>query len=146
LGRWGRPLVEGPSDELAFRSHWLVFPLDAHLSDYSPDRPPATIEIRTADQPMLVEIAAGTVRVRPGTASSPDAVLTGKPSLVLGLLTGALDLDVARARGLVFDGDVETLRRVQPLAARTGGNRAPRKRAARSPRSAKGSKSRAGHR
>ncbi len=46
----------------------------------------------------------------------PDATLRGSPRLILGLLMGAFDLAAARARGLEFDGDVEALRRVQPLA------------------------------
>ena len=119
LGQWGRPLMVGPSGDAEFRSHWLIFPLQLHLSDHEPDLPPAVVEIRTGEQPMLLEIG-GSVRVRPGTVPNRDATVTGTPSLILGLFTGALELAAARARGLVFDGDEDLVRRVQPLAVTAG--------------------------
>src|SRR5262249_17484944 len=79
-------------------------------------KPPVTIEVRTADQPVLVETADGRVRVRPGTATAPDAVVSGQPPLVASLLIGRIDLETARARGLEFEGDPDALRRVQPAA------------------------------
>lgn len=116
LGRWGSPLLAGPSGDAQFRSHWLAFPLELYLSDHQPEQPPATIEIRAGEQPMLIEIGGGAIHVRPGSAPDPEGTLTATPSLILGLLTGVLDLATARARGLVFEGDQETLRRVQPNA------------------------------
>jgi len=120
LGRWGAPLLAGPTGDAAFRSHWLKFPLELHLTDQQPDAAPATIEIHAGAQPMLVRVADGTIRVHPGTSPDPEVTLTGTPSLVLGLLVGALDVDTARARGLKIEGDVATLRRVQPLIPPTG--------------------------
>jgi len=119
LGKWGAPLLAGPTGDAAFRSHWLKFPLELHLSDHQPDADPATIEIHTGEQPMLVDIARGTVHVHPGTSPDAAATLTGTPSLVLGLLVGALDIETARARGLQIEGDIATLRRVQPLIPAT---------------------------
>jgi DNA-binding HxlR family transcriptional regulator len=117
LGRWGRPLLrETAESETAFRSHWLAIPLEMVLHDHAPDGPPVTIEVRAGDQPMLIQTVGGGVRVRPGTATHPDAVLSGTPRLVLGLLTGALDLAAARASGLGYDGDPELLRRLRPAA------------------------------
>jgi len=78
----------------------------------------------------MVEIAGGSVRVHPGSAPKPNVTLTGTPSLVLGLLVGALDVETARARGLQIDGDLATLRRVQPLIPPTGNARAAGKAAA----------------
>lgn len=115
LGNWGAPLLAGPTGDATFRSHWLRFPLELHLSDHQPDAPPATIEIHTGEQPMLVDVENGKIQVRPGSSPDPSVTLTGTPSLVLGLLVGALDIDTARARGLAVEGDIATLRRVQPL-------------------------------
>ena len=115
LGRWGAPLLAGPTGDAAFRSHWLKFPLELHLADHQPEAAPATIEIHTGEQPMLVDVAQGTIRVHPGTSPGPKVTLTGTPSLVLGLLVGALDIETARTRGLTVEGDIATLRRVQPL-------------------------------
>jgi DNA-binding HxlR family transcriptional regulator len=114
LGRWGGPLVARPIDNEEFRSHWLALPLELHLMDHSPEEPPITIEVHTAELPMLVETRDGGVHVRPGTSNHPDAVITGTPSQVLGVFTKQLDLATAKKRGLKFVGDVGALRRVQP--------------------------------
>jgi DNA-binding HxlR family transcriptional regulator len=114
LGRWGHPLMEQTSRDADFRSHWLALPLELQLKDHAPDRPPVTIEVHTGDRPVVIEAVGGTVRVRPGTVSGPDAKLTGTPPLVLGVLTGELDLARARADGLEFEGDARALRRVRP--------------------------------
>jgi DNA-binding HxlR family transcriptional regulator len=116
LARWGIPLMVDDDAQDAFREHWLTFPVDLYLSDRTPDRPPITIELRTGGQPMHLETIDGAVRVRHGEAERPAAVLTGTPRLVLGVLTGMLELGEARARGLRCDGDERALRRVQPQA------------------------------
>jgi hypothetical protein len=88
-----------------------------HLADQAPDGPPLAIELHTGDEPMTIETVAGTVRTRPGRAEEPDLTLTGAPLLVLGVLTGRLDLAAARARGLKCEGDPAALRRLRaPLA------------------------------
>ena len=114
LGRWGSPLVTRPIADEDFRSHWLALPIEIHLVDHMPEMPAVTIEIRTGEQPMVVETVNGAVRARPGTTEHPDAVISGMPSQVLGLLTNRLDLETARERGLKFEGDLGALRRVQP--------------------------------
>jgi len=111
LGEWGGELMPGAPD-CEFRSHWLALPLERCLKDHSPDAPPVTIEIRTGEQPLLIQTDNGRVHVRPGTATTPDATLSGPPPLILGLLGGELDLAAARAQGLEFDGDPDALRRV----------------------------------
>ena len=117
LGRWGGPLVSRPIGDDEFRSHWLVLPIEAHLSDNTPERPPITIELRTGDEAMLVETIDGRVRARPGKADHPNAVLTGTGSQVIGLLTGRLDLAEAMRRGLQVEGDREVIDRVRPRPA-----------------------------
>ena len=120
LGQWGRPLLDGQVGDTEFRSHWLVLPLQLLLSDHTPDGPPVSIEVRTGEQSVLIETIDGEVRARPGAVSDPDATVTGAPPLVVGLLSGELDLATARARGLEFEGDPEVLRRVQPSAVTVG--------------------------
>jgi len=117
LGRWGGPLVSRPIGDDEFRSHWLVLPIEAHLTDNTPERPPITIELRTGDEAMLVETIDGRVRARPGKADHPNAVLTGTGSEVIGLLTGRLDLAEAMRRGLQVEGDREVIDRVRPRPA-----------------------------
>jgi len=112
LGRWGAPLMGVPQVTNVFRSHWLVFPFDAYLSDRTPDEPPIKIEVRTGDEPMLIETVGGSVRTRRGSTGNPDAVLEGRPGLILGLLSGRLGMAEAKKRGLEFRGSQKALRRV----------------------------------
>ena len=116
LGRWGAPLMGVPQASNVFRSHWLVFPFDAYLEDRTPEEGPIAIEVRTGDEPMVIETVDGEVRTRRGAVEKPDAVLDGRPGLILGLLAGRFDLAEARKRGLEFKGNQKALARV--VAAR----------------------------
>ncbi len=113
LGRWGVPLMAEPAAGDAFRGHWLAMPVELFLTDRDPERPPVTIEVRTGEEPIVIETADGGARIRPGAVEHPDAVLAGSPQLVLGVLGGALGLDAAESRGLRYEGDPETLWRVR---------------------------------
>ena len=112
LGRWGAPLMGPPQPGTEFRSHWLVFPLDAYLEDKTPEQPSVAIELRTGDEPMVIETVEGKVRTRRGTVETPDAVLSGRPGLILGLMSGRLDIKEARRRGLEIKGNQKALSRV----------------------------------
>src|SRR6266511_1217331 len=90
LGTWGGDLMAQPQGADEFRSHWLALPI-SRLTDSTPDGPPVTIEIRTGDQPLIVETVDGNVRARPGIAEHPDAVLVGAPDVVMAVLRGHLD-------------------------------------------------------
>jgi DNA-binding HxlR family transcriptional regulator len=125
LGAWGSPLLMERSND-AFCTHWLALPLKIFLADHAPERPPVSIEIRTGDEPMTLETVNGAVRARPGASPQPDAVLTGIPHVVLGLLSGRLDLAEARAAGLRYGGDIAALRRVLPRAPRATSSRTHR--------------------
>jgi DNA-binding HxlR family transcriptional regulator len=118
LGRWGIPLmVDGPAPGDAFRPRWMRLPTDLFLRDRAPGRAPATIEVRTGEEPVLLETDHGEVRVRPAGAAEPDAVLTGTPHLILGLISGGLDLDEAEERGLRCEGSREAVIRILPERA-----------------------------
>jgi DNA-binding HxlR family transcriptional regulator len=116
LGIWGAPMLVNASDDDAFQTHWLKYPLEIRLADHAPDRPPATIQVLTGDEPLVIDVADGTVRTRMGTEDQPDTTLAGPHRPVLGLLVGRVSFAEARAAGVVFDGDPAVLRRVQPLA------------------------------
>jgi hypothetical protein len=114
LGQWGAPLMAERSEDDEFRSHWLKYPLERLFADAQPDEPPVMVELRTGDEPMVVETSNGRVRAHPGTADHADAVVSGDPEVVMGLLTGALDVRTAKRRGLRVEGDAKALARVQP--------------------------------
>jgi hypothetical protein len=98
LGRWGAPLMVESGENDAFRSHWLALPATLFLTDRAPDRPPIAIELRTGEEPVVIETIDGAVRTRSGSAEHPDLVVSGTPQVVLGLLSGMLSLSEARAR------------------------------------------------
>jgi DNA-binding HxlR family transcriptional regulator len=115
LGLWGIPyMAAGPAPEDVFRGRWLTWPAELFLTDLEPDGPPLSIELRTEEEPVVIESAEGTVRVRPGTAERPDAVISGAPQEILGLLSGHLDVPAARKRGLRIEGEVGVLERLRP--------------------------------
>ncbi|MBO0683058.1 MAG: transcriptional regulator [Candidatus Dormibacteraeota bacterium] len=113
LGRWGAPLLaEAPADD-EFRTHWLAIPLGEYLTDRSPELPPVTLELRTGDEPVVLETVEGRVRVRPGRLEHPDTVLSGPYRLIFRLLMGRMALEEALAAGVRCEGDPEVVRRVQ---------------------------------
>ena len=116
LGRWGAPLMAEPADKDAYRAHWLA---SLPLSDQAPDEPPVSIELRTGEEAVTIETIDGAVRTRPGPAETPDAILTGPPQLIAGVLTGSLTLAEAQAAGLEYDGDFAAVCRVRPEAVVT---------------------------
>ena len=68
------------------------------------------------DHPFVIETSGGAVRTRIGSAEKPDAILTGSPLVVAGLIGGNMTLAAARRAGLHYEGDPNALRRLQPLA------------------------------
>jgi DNA-binding HxlR family transcriptional regulator len=117
LGQWGAPLLAEAPEHAVFQTHWWVLPLQRYLRDHAPDRPPVTIELRTGDQPIHIETVDGAVRVRPGSACDPDAILSGPPPLIADVLIYGVALAAARQRGLDFEGDPKAVRRVARPAA-----------------------------
>lgn len=122
LGRWGVRYMTAPTGDESFRSHWLDFPVSEFLRDSEPTGPPLSIEVRTGDQPAVIEVNGGSVRTRLGSASSPDLVLRGEPPLILGVLTGKLAVAEGRRLGLQTTGRTSVLRRLQPPAVANGGD------------------------
>ncbi len=116
LAIWGLPyMTEGPGPKDSFRSHWLAWPVELFLRDQDPAAPPIAIQVRCGQEPMVLEApGGGGVEVRAGVVESPDAVITGTPHAVLGLLTGQIDLTEARRAGLRYEGDEAALLRLVP--------------------------------
>ena len=120
LFRWGLPLMTEQRPDDAVRSHWLAGALEETLTDRSPEQPPIEIELRTGDQPIVIQTSDGAIRATVGAASDPAATLTGEPRPIMGLLLGLLELEAAQAASVRFDGDPKALDRIRggpPLAA-----------------------------
>jgi DNA-binding HxlR family transcriptional regulator len=115
LGLWGVPyMVEDPEPGDVFRGRWLVLPAELFLTDSEPDGPPLAIELRAEGEVVVIEADAGAVTVRAGSAEQADAVISGPPREILGLLSGHLDVEEARRRGLEVEGAVGVLDRLTP--------------------------------
>jgi DNA-binding HxlR family transcriptional regulator len=110
---WGAPLmtVQDPKD--AVRSHWIAFALESMLSDHEPEGPALTIELRTGDQPIVLETHDGAVKARLGSSERPDAVLAGPPRPILGFLVGGMDLADVQAAGVRHEGDAGAFDRIR---------------------------------
>jgi DNA-binding HxlR family transcriptional regulator len=113
IGRWGAPLLAQPTPNEVFQSHWLALPLREFLADHAPTRRPQTLEVRTGDEPLTVEVGKGAVKIRPGRHDAPDAIIGGPVRLVLPVLAGRVRLATER---VLFEGDRAVLRRLQPKA------------------------------
>ena len=114
LGRWGAPLLADAPESDAFRGHWLAWPVEVYLQDREPNGPPLAIQVDAGGEAVVIEAKDGTLRTRIGRAEHPDAVLRGSPRLIAGAIMGTLPLDEARAAGLQFEGNPQTLHRLQP--------------------------------
>jgi hypothetical protein len=77
------------------------------------------VRLRTAGDPVVIEVSGGSVTTRPGTAAAPNLVLRGEPHLILALFSGQLTADEVTDRGLEISGGASVLQRVlpQPVAA-----------------------------
>ncbi|MHB8513658.1 MAG: winged helix-turn-helix transcriptional regulator [Actinomycetota bacterium] len=116
LGTWGSELMTNAGVNDEFRTHWITLPIKRLLKDHDPKGRPITIEVRTGDHPLVINASGGTITTREGTAQKPDAVISGKPETVVGVLAGRIELSQARKKGLRFNGSVAALRRLQPKA------------------------------
>lgn len=112
LTRWGLPLMTARAPDDAVRSHWLAWALELMLVDRQPDGRPVTIELQTGDRPIVLETGDGAIHARLGPAADADAILTGEPRPILGLLLGFSDLAAARASGVECQGDPIVLDRI----------------------------------
>jgi DNA-binding HxlR family transcriptional regulator len=119
LFRWGMPLMaeQGPRD--AVRSHWLAGALETMLTDRQPDAPAVTLELRTGDQPIVLQAHDGTIRTQLGSVEKPDATLAGPPMPIMGLLLGLLELTDAKTRGVSIQGEPAILDRIGAHTAPT---------------------------
>ena len=117
IGLWGLRYMVDPVDGDEFRSQWFDIPVSFFLRDGDPEGPPASIELRTVSDPVVVEVSGGSVRTRPGTAAAPDLVMAGEPRLILGVFWGKLTVAEAAALGLEITGDESVLQRVIPAPA-----------------------------
>jgi DNA-binding HxlR family transcriptional regulator len=117
LLRWGTPLMQaGPAPGDVFRGQWMTWPAEMSLTDRDPDAPPVTIQVLADGEPAFLDTSGGSVHFMLGRADHPDTVLRGSAHIVLGLLTGYIDLDRAVAMGVECEGNRNALERVLPDA------------------------------
>jgi DNA-binding HxlR family transcriptional regulator len=112
LGRWGVDLMVTADGSDAFRSGWFTFATENFLTDTDPAAPEVTIGLNATDAaPVHVVVGHGEVELRQGPAPDPGLTLAGEPRLIMGVLSGKLPVDKARAAGLSVAGDPSVLAR-----------------------------------
>jgi len=125
LGAWGlrQMTTERPDD--AFQPQWLAYAAAWFTADADPAAGPAVIQLVAPASPAtrgslaeaIVDLDGhGGISARVGRAAHPDLVLEGPPRLVLGLITGMLNVDQAVAAGIQITGKRDLLDRLQPTA------------------------------
>jgi len=119
LVRWGMPLMTEDNTGDAVRSHWLAWAIELLLIDRRPDAAPVTLELRTGEQPIVLETRDGKLVTRLGPAgeAGADVTIAGEPRPVMGLLLGMLTVPEAAAIGVSYTGDPAILERIGPDAA-----------------------------
>jgi DNA-binding HxlR family transcriptional regulator len=114
---WGLPLMVEDKEGDAVRSHWLAGAIELMLSDTRPDDDPVTLELRVGDEPIAVVAKEGAVSASLGAVADPDAVLTGPPRPILGLLLGLAERADVEAQGVAIEGDAAALARFAAVDA-----------------------------
>ena len=108
----GGGFVPEVSGDAEFRTRWMLIPIEAMLTDHSPEQPPSTILIRTGEEPVTIQISEGSVRATVGIAADePDLVITGPPKPILGIIAGKLQISAAPMVGVAVTGDRSVLQR-----------------------------------
>jgi DNA-binding HxlR family transcriptional regulator len=122
LARWGAPLMSERGEDETFRGYWVAVLAELYPTDQSPGGEPVTIELLADDEPTTIEISDGAVHARAGPAEHADLRLNGPEQLILGVVTGRLAIDDARARGLRYEGNPDVLLRLRPDAPSKAGS------------------------
>jgi DNA-binding HxlR family transcriptional regulator len=110
LGRWGAPLLATGRGDDAFQPRWLTLALPALLRGATAS-PPVELGIETDGFGMILRIDEDgpTAFVRPD--DMPDTVLSAAADVVIGLATGAINVEQVIATG-ELRGDSTVLRTV----------------------------------
>jgi len=113
LGDWGRHLMvaEHPGD--AFRVHWLAYAAASFTADSEPEAAPVVVQLISGDQSAVIEVGGGEVRSWVGRAPAAELTLEGTPRLILGLITGMIDMAQAIGAGLSISGNSDVLARLR---------------------------------
>jgi DNA-binding HxlR family transcriptional regulator len=124
LARWGYAEMGslGKGDE--FRVHWLMMAGKRAFDPGTGGGDRITCEMRTSESDVAhFRIDGGEFEILHGPADDPDLSLSGEPSALIDLVSGAVPLEDAIADGIELEGDPSTLRRLlamfgQPAADR----------------------------
>ncbi len=113
LGEWGRHLMvaEHPGD--AFRVHWLAYAAASFAADSEPEAAPVVVQLISGDQSAVIEVGGGEVRSRVRRAPAAELTLEGTPRLILGLITGMIEIGQATDAGLCITGNSDVLARLR---------------------------------
>ena len=114
LGQWAAPLLADTPKDHAFMAHWMVLPLKLRLVDRAPAKRPVSVELRTEEQRITVEVASGAINVYLGAARNPDATVKGDAWKVFAFMCGKVGVTAADVQ---ISGDASVVHRLIPVSA-----------------------------
>ena len=106
LARWGLVWLHGPVVGDHFEPDWLRLSLRAFAAPAP--LPPRRFELRVLGETIHLEGGAEGLRF-PADGAPPDLAIEAAPEPLIGLLTGRLSAEAARARGARLEGDLAAL-------------------------------------
>ena len=113
LGAWGAPLLRDQGRDVV-RAHWLALPAAELLRDREPAARPILLRLRCGGEDLYLEVTGDGARATEAPDAQPDAAIEASGEVLVGILTGRLDPDEARAQGALISGDPQALARVLP--------------------------------
>jgi DNA-binding HxlR family transcriptional regulator len=115
LLKWGAPTVPEAPTDAEFRMHWLSLPARHLLQDRDPRADAFRVRFGDPQDGFDVVGEDAGIRTEPCDPTEEASVTVEGPGPVLvGLLTGAVDLERAKGAGVTTTGDAAALERVLP--------------------------------
>lgn len=109
LARWGVHFMDAPSEGDEFRFHWFAFSVGAYWRELVGATSPQRLNVETDAGTFSCWMENGRLASGPAVPGA-DLTLSGRPDMMIRLLSEAISLDDAREAGLRVEGDVALLR------------------------------------
>lgn len=127
LALWGlTTMTPDPGDD-ALEMHWFAYAASLLLRDAAAATDSCAagdVQLVVAGEPYVIRPGSPTT-LTPGRADAPRLRMSGRPNLVLAVMSGRLDVEAAERWGLRVEGDAGalvgiTLARLRPFGAPAG--------------------------
>jgi DNA-binding HxlR family transcriptional regulator len=114
LVRWGGRFMRRRARGQTFRAHWLAVALRALLEPAAVAGEDLVATFELPEGSVMLRVERGRVHVGSGE-TDPDVRIRGRAELILGLVSGEMDWDVAATKGLEVSGSERGIARMRSL-------------------------------